>query len=104
MNSSLHLKLSVPVIGLYLLFILALLIDGLSAGFSPILVTGALLGAGYTAFVYLRTRALLAPLSDLERISQRISQGIFDDRVTGIDDSNAIGPALLECQRYAGPA
>jgi methyl-accepting chemotaxis protein len=91
MNSSLHLKLSVPVIGLYLLFILALLIDGLSAGFSPILVTGALLGAGYTAFVYLRTRALLAPLSDLERISQRISQGIFDDRVTGIDDSNAIG-------------
>ncbi len=91
MNTSLPFKLSTPVLGLWLLFLLTVLGHGLTQGFSTILLVGVLLGTGFAFHSYLKAQKLLAPLPELDRVSQRISDGQFDDRITNIDDSNPIG-------------
>jgi methyl-accepting chemotaxis protein len=91
MNTSLPFKLSTPILGLWLLFLITVIIHGAMQGFSPVLVGGVLLGLGFAGYSYLQSRRILSPLPELDRISQRISQGQFDDRITGIDDSNPIG-------------
>jgi len=91
MNTSLPFKLSTPVLGLWLLFLLTVLGHGLTQDFSTILLVGVLMGTGFAFYSYMKAQKLLAPLPELERVSQRISDGQFDDRITNIDDSNPIG-------------
>jgi methyl-accepting chemotaxis protein len=91
MHTNLAVKLSTPLLGLWLILLITVLGHGLTHGFSVYLLAGLLLGSGLALYAYLKAQALLAPLPELERVSQRISAGQFDDRITGIDDSNPIG-------------
>jgi methyl-accepting chemotaxis protein len=91
MNTSLPFKLSTPILGLWLLFMLTVLIHGVTQGFSLILWAGVLLGLAFAWYSYHKTQRILAPLPELERVTRRISEGQFDDRITRIDDSNPIG-------------
>jgi methyl-accepting chemotaxis protein len=91
MNHSLPFKLSTPILGLWLLFLITVVAQWLTQGFSWILLIGVVLGLGFAAYSYTKARQILAPLPELDRVTQRISAGQFDERITNIDDSNPIG-------------
>jgi methyl-accepting chemotaxis protein len=91
MNTSITFKFSIPILGLWLLFLVTVLIHFFSAGFSPVLLGGLIIGLGLAVYAYAQIQRVLAPLTELDRITQRIRDGQFDERITGIDDSNLVG-------------
>jgi len=62
----------------------------MTQGFSLIPVAALVIGLGLALYGFRATRHALAPLPKLERISQRISAGVFDERFTGIDTQHPL--------------
>ena len=90
-NSSLHSNFSALCWAQSGLLFVALLTMGLLSGFHPGLVVFLFLGIGLAFWGQHHLRRILAPVQPACELAEKISQGDFSSRITGVATDNEIG-------------
>jgi methyl-accepting chemotaxis protein len=90
-NSSLHSRFSALCWAQSGLLFVALLTTGLLSGFHPGLVVFLILGIGLAFWGQRQLRRILAPVQPACELAEKISQGDFSSRMTGVATDNEIG-------------
>jgi methyl-accepting chemotaxis protein len=90
-NLSFRFRLTLPIWGLFGLFLLAAAADWIIEGFSLPMVVGVTLALAFALWAAHNTRRMLVTVADLERITSEIATGRLDSRVTHIDMGSPMG-------------
>lgn len=90
-NSSLHSRLSRLCWGHTILLLALLLAVFFLTGFNPVLLVFLVLGAAYSFWGQRSLSRALAPLDAAVALAEKVGQGEFGSRITGIPDDNEIG-------------
>jgi len=90
-NWSLQSRLTALLWGFSGLVLATIVATWILHGFDWLMLAFLLLGIALSTWGQAKARQWLAPIAKLDRLTSEISQGRFDGRITGVEDSSEIG-------------